>query len=187
MRVVIYDRFSWDADGRTIGDRSDHARTGVCPSTMAGKWWQNSLRRGDLGFNIANRPGLLDLLAAAREKRVDIVLANPWIVSRAVSRIRPGCTEESVPLGSALYPRGWADRDDAHWDEGHHRKDLSRGSSTKTRRGQIGRVKAGRIPGGRCFRSTVPRTANLGSGPSMRRKPLLSDGSVVSTCVVARH
>ena len=151
MRVVIYAQFSSDLqDARSVTDQIMLAR-----EYARHHGWQVVAEFSDAaisGSTLQNRPGLLDLLAAAREKRFDIVLAESLDrLSRSLADTAR-MYEDLSYLGVRLYTLADGLIGTMHIGmKGTIAKIFLEDLAQKTRRGQIGRVKAGRIPGGRCF------------------------------------
>ena len=157
MRVAIYARFSSDLqDVRSITDQVALARE---HATRQG--WQIAAEFTDAaisGASMVNRPGLGDLMRAAEARKFDAVL-----------------TESLDRLSRDLADSAGLHKQLAYWGvrivtlaDGDVNKMLVAvkgllGSmflddlAQKTKRGQVGRVKAGRIPGGRCYGYDVVR------------------------------
>jgi len=157
MRVAIYARFSSDLqDARSITDQIALAR-----QHAAHQGWLVAAEFTDAaisGASMANRAGLRDLMRAAEARRFDAVL-----------------TESLDRLSRDLADSAALHRQLAYW--GVRIVTLADGDVTKilvavkgllgsmflddlaqkTRRGQAGRVRAGRIPGGRCYGYDVVR------------------------------
>ncbi|HEY1243435.1 MAG TPA: recombinase family protein [Hyphomicrobiaceae bacterium] len=157
MRVAIYARFSSDLqDARSITDQLALAR-----EHAARQGWLVVAEFTDAaisGASMANRAGLQDLMRAAQARLLDAVL-----------------TESLDRLSRDLADSAALHRQLAYWGvrivtlaDGDVNKMLVAvkgllGSmflddlAQKTKRGQVGRVKAGRIPGGRCYGYDVVR------------------------------
>ena len=157
MRVAIYARFSSDLqDARSITDQLALAR-----EHAARQGWLVVAEFTDAaisGASMANRPGLQDLMRAAQARLLDAVL-----------------TESLDRLSRDLADSAALHRQLAYWGvrivtlaDGDVNKMLVAvkgllGSmflddlAQKTKRGQVGRVKAGRIPGGRSYGYDVVR------------------------------
>jgi DNA invertase Pin-like site-specific DNA recombinase len=151
MRVAIYARFSSDLqDARSITDQLALAR-----EHAARQGWLVVAEFTDAaisGASMANRPGLQDLMRAAQARLLDAVL-----------------TESLDRLSRDLADCAALHRQLAYWGvrivtlaDGDVNKMLVAvkgllGSmflddlAQKTKRGQVGRVKVGRNPGGRCY------------------------------------
>jgi site-specific DNA recombinase len=151
MRVAIYARFSSELqDVRSITDQVNLAR-----EHAARQGWLVVAEFTDAaisGASMSNRPGLKDLIRAAEAGRFDAVLTESldrlsrdladsaslhkqlgyWGV-RIVTLADGDVTKVLVAIKGLL---GSLFLDDL---------------AQKTKRGQVGRVKAGRIPGGRCY------------------------------------
>jgi site-specific DNA recombinase len=151
MRVAIYARFSSDLqDIRSIADQLALAR-----EHAARQGWHVVTEFTDAalsGASMVNRPGLRDLMRAAEARCFDGVL-----------------TESLDRLSRDLADSAALHRQLAYW--GVRIVTLADGDVTKilvavkgllgslflddlaqkTKRGQVGRVRAGRIPGGRCY------------------------------------
>ncbi len=162
MRVAIYARFSSDLqDVRSITDQLALAR-----EHAARQGWlvvEEFTDAAISGASMVNRPGLQDLIRAAEGRRFDAVL-----------------TESLDRLSRDLADSAALHRQLAYWGvrivtlaDGDVNKMLVAvkgllGSmflddlAQKTKRGQIGRVKAGRIPGGRCYGYDVVRDGQEG-------------------------
>src|SRR5262245_55442534 len=157
MRVAIYARFSSDLqDARSITDQ-----VGLAREHAARQGWLVAAEFTDAaisGASMANRPGLQDLMRTAQARLLDAVL-----------------TESLDRLSRDLADSAALHRQLAYWGvrivtlaDGDVNKMLVAvkgllGSmflddlAQKTKRGQVGRVKAGRIPGGRCYGYDVVR------------------------------
>lgn len=157
MRVAIYARFSSDLqDIRSITDQIALAR-----EHAVRQGWQVVAEFTDAaisGASMVNRPGIRDLMHAAQAHCFDGVL-----------------TESLDRLSRDLADSAALHRQLAYW--GVRIVTLADGDVTKilvavkgllgsmflddlaqkTRRGQVGRVRAGRIPGGRCYGYDVVR------------------------------
>ena len=162
MRVAIYARFSSDLqDARSITDQLALAR-----EHAARQGWfvvQEFTDAAISGASMANRPGLQELMRAAEARRFDAVL-----------------TESLDRLSRDLADSAALHRQLSYWGvrivtlaDGDVNKMLVAvkgllGSmflddlAQKTKRGQVGRVKAGRIPGGRCYGYDVVRDGQEG-------------------------
>jgi DNA invertase Pin-like site-specific DNA recombinase len=151
MRVAIYARFSSDLqDARSITDQLALAREHAARQgwLVVGEFTDAAIS----GASMANRPGLRDLMRTAEARCFDVVL-----------------TESLDRLSRDLADSAALHRQLAYW--GVRIVTLADGDVTKilvavkgllgslflddlaqkTRRGQVGRVRAGRIPGGRCY------------------------------------
>jgi len=162
MRVAIYARFSSDLqDARSITDQVNLAR-----EHAAQQGWLVVAEFTDAaisGASMANRPALKDLIRAAEAGRFDVLLTESldrlsrdladsaalhkqlgyWGV-RIVTLAAGDVTKVLVAIKGLL---GSIFLDDL---------------AQKTKRGQVGRVKAGRIPGGRCYGHDVVQDGDRG-------------------------
>lgn len=151
MRVAIYARFSSDLqDVRSITDQVAAARDHATRQgwLVVGEFADAAIS----GSSLHNRPGLLDLLAAARQRQFDAV------VTESIDRLSRDL-EDIAGLHKRLAYWGVKIMTLADGEVGKlhvglkgiiasiHLDDLAQ----KTRRGQAGRVRAGRIPGGRSY------------------------------------
>lgn len=151
MRVAIYARYSSDLqDARSITDQVALARAYAVRQgwTVVAEFSDAAIS----GASIANRPGLQDLMRAAESGSFDVVLCEALDrVSRDLEDIA-GIYKRLTFRGLQLVTiadgvvgtlhvglRGIVAR--------LYLEDLAQ----KTRRGQIGRARAGRVPGGRCY------------------------------------
>ncbi|KAB2913584.1 MAG: recombinase family protein [Hyphomicrobiaceae bacterium] len=151
MRVAIYARFSSDLqDVRSITDRVAAARD---HATRQG--WQVVSEFSDAaisGASLHNRPGLLDLLAAAQGREFDAVLTESIDrLSRDLEDIA-GLHKRLAYWGVKIVTLADGEVGKLHVGlkgiiASVYLDDLAQ----KTRRGQVGRVRAGRIPGGRSY------------------------------------
>ncbi len=151
MRTAIYARFSSDLqDNRSIADQIALARkyAETRGLSVAGIYEDAAIS----GSSVLNRPGLMRLMADAEAKRFDV------LVTESIDRL-----SHSQADIAALYERltflgiRVETLADGAVSEIHvglkgtmaalFLKDLAQ----KTRRGQVGRVKAGRIPGGKSY------------------------------------
>jgi site-specific DNA recombinase len=151
MRVAIYARYSSDLqDPRSIADQ-----VSACRQRAEREGWTASADFSDAaisGAAIANRPGLQDLMRAAESGAFDVV------VTESLDRLSRDI-EDLAHIHKRLAYHGVRVSTLADGEVGTlhvglrgivgklYLEDLAQ----KTRRGQVGRVRAGRIPGGRCF------------------------------------
>lgn len=151
MRAVIYARFSSELqDARSITDQVALARKYVATRgfNTAGVYED----AGISGASVINRPGLQRLLADAAAAKFDL------LVTESLDRLSRSQADIAVIYERLLFLGVRVETlADGHVNEMHvglkgtmsalFLKDLAQ----KTRRGQVGRVKAGRIPGGRSY------------------------------------
>jgi site-specific DNA recombinase len=167
MRAVIYARYSSDLQSESSVE--DQVR--LCQERVERDGYKMTQVFSDYaisGSSLVNRPGMLSLMAAAKDGMFDLVCAE------ALDRISRD--QEDI---AAIYKRlAHADVKIVTLTEGEVNelhvglkgtmnalflKDLA----VKTRRGQRGRVEAGKIPGGNSYGYTIVRR-------------LLADGSVTT-------
>lgn len=151
MRAAIYARFSSELqDARSITDQVAQARKYLETRGMQASGIYEDA--GISGASVINRPGLQRLLADAAAEKFDILVTESLDrLSRSQADIA-SLYERLCFLGIRVETLA-----DGHVSEIHvglkgtmsalFLKDLAQ----KTRRGQVGRVKAGRIPGGRSY------------------------------------
>jgi DNA invertase Pin-like site-specific DNA recombinase len=151
MRVAIYSRYSSDLqDPRSISDQINAAR-----EHAQRQGWTIVSEHKDAaisGATIHNRPGLAELMLRATKKEFDAVLTE------SLDRL----SRDQEDLANIYKRLQFADIKIVTLADGDVGKmhvgikgmlasmfldDLAQ----KTKRGQVGRVKAGRIPGGRCY------------------------------------
>ncbi len=151
MRVAIYSRYSSDLqDPRSISDQLDAAR-----EHAQRQGWTIVAEHQDAaisGATIHNRPGLAELMRRAAKKDFDAVLTE------SLDRL----SRDQEDLANIYKRLQFAEVKIVTLADGDVGKmhvgikgmlasmfldDLAQ----KTKRGQVGRVKAGRIPGGRCY------------------------------------
>ena len=151
MRAAIYARFSSDLqDARSITDQVTLARQYASSRglSIAGVYEDAAIS----GASVLNRPGLQRLLKDAEARQIDVVVTESLDrLSRSQADIA-ALYERLSFLGLRIETLA-----DGHVSEIHvglkgtmaalFLKDLAQ----KTRRGQVGRVKAGRIPGGKSY------------------------------------
>lgn len=151
MRVAIYARFSSELqDERSITDQISAAHE---HANRHG--WSVTAVHSDAaisGSSLKNRPGLLDLIAAAQEHRFDTVLTESLDrLSRDLADIAALYRDLSF-LGIRIVTLADGEVGTMHVGlKGIVSQMFLADLAQKTRRGQVGRVKAGRIPGGRCY------------------------------------
>lgn len=151
MRVAIYARYSSDLqDGRSITDQVSVAR-----ERADREGWQVVATFSDAaisGASLHNRPGLADLMAAARAGAFDAVLTESLDrLSRDLEDIA-GVHKRLAYLGIKIITLADGEVGKMHVGlKGLIASIFLEDLAQKTRRGQAGRVKAGRIPGGRCY------------------------------------
>jgi DNA invertase Pin-like site-specific DNA recombinase len=150
MRIAIYARFSSDLqDARSIVDQvalaKEHARR---------QGWEVMAQFSDAaisGDSLHNRPGVREMMMAAKE-RIDAVLTESLDrLSRDLEDIA-GMYKRLAFWGVKIMTLADGEVGKLHVGlkgliANLYLEDLAQ----KTRRGQIGRVRAGRIPGGRCY------------------------------------
>jgi site-specific DNA recombinase len=151
MRVAIYARFSSDLqDIRSIADQIEAARDHV-----RRQGWQIVAEFSDAaisGSSLHNRPGLLDLMVAAQARQFDAVLTESIDrLSRDLEDIA-GLYKRLSYVGVKIITLADGEVGKLHVGlkgiiASIYLDDLAQ----KTRRGQVGRVRAGRIPGGKCY------------------------------------
>ena len=151
MRAVLYARFSSELqDARSITDQVSLARRYA--DTRGLKVVAVHEDAGISGASVINRPGLQRLLADAAAQKFDVLVTESLDrLSRSQADIA-ALYERLTFMGVRIETLA-----DGHVSEIHvglkgtmaalFLKDLAQ----KTRRGQMGRVKAGRIPGGRSY------------------------------------
>ena len=151
MRAVIYARFSSDLqDNRSITDQVSMARkyAEMRGLTLASVYEDAAIS----GASLINRPGLQRLLVDAAAQKFNVLVTESLDrLSRSQADIA-ALYERLCFLGVRIETLA-----DGHVSEIHvglkgtmsalFLKDLAQ----KPRRGQMGRVKAGRIPGGRSY------------------------------------
>ena len=152
MRVAIYARFSSDQQNpRSIADQVALARSYAEAKGMTViEVYEDA---GISGRSMFNRPGLLRLIRDAEAGGFDVVLTESLDRLSRSQADTPALYEKLSFHGVRIETLA----DGGVISEMHvglkgtmsalFLKDLAQ----KTRRGQIGRVKAGRIPGGRCY------------------------------------
>lgn len=151
MRAAIYTRFSSALqDQRSLGDQE-----ALCRARAESEGWEVVAVFADAAISGAamhNRPGLLDMMIWAKERRIDIV------VTEAIDRLSrdlediAGLHKQLTHWGVKIVTLADGAIDMMHVGlkgliSNLYLVDLAQ----KTRRGQLGRARAGRIPGGLCF------------------------------------
>ena len=151
MRAVLYARFSSELqDARSITDQVNLARRYA--ETRGLNVVAVHEDAGISGASVINRPGLQRLLADAAAQKFDVLVTESLDrLSRSQADIAT-LFERLTFMGVRIETLA-----DGHVNEMHvglkgtmsalFLKDLAQ----KTRRGQVGRVKAGRIPGGKSY------------------------------------
>lgn len=151
MRSAIYARFSSDLqDIRSITDQVNLARrySETRGLTTVGTYED----AGISGASMANRPGLQRLLSDAAARHFDVVVTESLDrLSRSQADIAM-LYERLTFLGVRIETLADGVVSEIHVGlKGTMAALFLKDLAQKTRRGQIGRVKAGRIPGGRCY------------------------------------
>ena len=160
MRVAIYARYSSDLqDGRSIADQVSVAR-----DRAAREGWQVAAVFSDAaisGASLHNRPGLADMMAAAKAGGFDAVLTESLDrLSRDLEDIA-GVHKRLAYAGIKIITLADGEVGKMHVGlKGLIASIFLEDLAQKTRRGQVGRVKAGRIPGGRCYGYDVVTTGS---------------------------
>ena len=188
MRVAIYARFSSDLqDARSITDQIGAAR-----DHAARQGWVVVAGFSDAaisGSSLHNRPGLLDLLVAAQQRRFEAVLTESIDrLSRDLEDIA-GLHKRLAYWGVKIITLADGEVGKLHVGlkgiiASIYLDDLAQ----KTRRGQVGRVKAGRIPGGRCYGYDVVRESDdRGRRTISEAEAEIVDASSANTLTVSRR
>ena len=170
MRVTIYSRYSSDLqDPRSLADQ-----TAACRRRAAREGWTVTAEFSDAaisGASMINRPGLRDLMTAAERGDFDAVLCDLHRLSRDMEDIA-GLHKRLAFKGIEIITLADGSVSKLHMGfraiiASTFLDDLAQ----KTRRGQAGRVRAGYIPGGRCYGyDIVAEGAQRGAAPSMASK-----------------
>ena len=151
MRVAIYARFSSDLqDIRSITDQVAAARDHASRQgwTVVAEFCDAAIS----GSSLHNRPGLLDLMVAAQGQQFDAVLTESIDrLSRDLEDMA-GLYKRLAYVGVKIVTLADGEVGKLHVGlkgiiASIYLDDLAQ----KTRRGQVGRVKAGRIPGGKSY------------------------------------
>jgi site-specific DNA recombinase len=151
MRCAIYARYSSDLqDVRSIADQIAAAHTHA-----QRQGWQIVAEFSDAaisGSSLHNRPGLLDLMVAAHAKTFDCVLTESLDrLSRDLEDIA-GIHKRLGFLGIKIVTLADGEVGKIHVGiKGMIAELYLADLAQKTKRGQVGRLKAGRIPGGICY------------------------------------
>jgi len=151
MRAAIYARFSSDLqDERSITDQITLARKYV--ETRGLTLTQTYQDAAISGASTMNRPGLQNLLADALVGRFNIIVTESLDrLSRSQADIA-SLYERLTFLGVRIEPLADGAVSEIHVGlKGTMAALFLKDLAQKTRRGQVGRVKAGRIPGGKSY------------------------------------
>lgn len=165
MKVALYARYSSDLqDKRSIDDQLASLR-----GVLGTRGWNEVAAFGDAGVSgaaIANRPGVLALLAAAEAGTFDIVFVEAL---DRLSRDQEGTAHIFKRLsyaGVLLETLSEGQISELHVGlAGTMNQLFLRELGNKTRRGLVARVKAGRSAGGRCFGYAVRSVGGLEINP----------------------
>jgi DNA invertase Pin-like site-specific DNA recombinase len=158
MRVACYARFSSELqDRRSISDQLAALKDYV--ARQAG--WQIVEEFTDAaisGASIHNRPGVQQLLASAKARAFDVVLTESMDrLSRDLAD-SAAIHKQLAFIGVPIVTLADGEMDKTRVAiKGLVASIFLDDLAQKTRRGQAGRVKAGRIPGGRCYGYDVLR------------------------------
>ncbi len=157
MRCAIYARYSSDLqDARSITDQVALAR-----AHAQRQGWAVVAEYSDAaisGSSLNNRPGLHDLLEAAQAKAFDAVLTESLDrLSRDLEDIA-GLHKRLGFLGIKIVTLADGEVGKLHVGiKGMIAELYLADLAQKTKRGQMGRLKAGRIPGGNCYGYAIVR------------------------------
>ena len=151
MRAAIYARFSSDLqDLRSIADQVELARRYAEGRSLnvVGVYDDAAIS----GASTLNRPGLLRLIADAQARRFDAIVTESLDrLSRSQADIA-ALFEKLQFLGVRIETLADGPVSEIHVGlKGTMSALFLKDLAQKTRRGQIGRVKAGRIPGGKSY------------------------------------
>jgi len=151
MRCAIYARFSSDLqDARSITDQ-----TFLCRERAERDGWTVVAAYSDAaisGATLHNRPGLLDCVMAAKEKKFDILLTESLDrLSRDLEDIA-GLHKRFRFWGVKIVTLADGEVGQIHVGlKGLIASMFLEDLAMKTRRGHIGRLKAGRVPGSKLY------------------------------------
>ena len=151
MRAAIYARFSSELqDARSITDQVALARKYL--ETRGLKAAGTYEDAGISGASVINRPGLQRLLADAAAAKIDVLVTESLDrLSRSQADIA-ALYERLCFLGVRIETLADGAVSEIHVGlKGTMSALFLKDLAQKTRRGQVGRVKAGRIPGGRSY------------------------------------
>lgn len=151
MRIAIYSRFSSELqDARSIVDQASAAR-----SYAEKHGWSVVVEFSDAaisGASLHNRPGLAALMSAAHSRGFDAVVTESIDrLSRDLEDIA-GLYKRLDFLGVKIFTLADGEIGKLHVGlKGMIASMFVDDLALKTRRGQIGRAKSGRVPGGNCY------------------------------------
>jgi DNA invertase Pin-like site-specific DNA recombinase len=151
MRCAIYSRYSSELqDVRSIADQ-----VALCRDRAQREGWVVTAEFSDAaisGASMANRPGLQDLMHAAEASAFDAVITESLDrLSRDLEDLA-GTFKRLAYRGIRIVTLADGEVGTLHVGlRGVVAKLYLEDLAQKTRRGQVGRVRAGRIPGGRCY------------------------------------
>jgi DNA invertase Pin-like site-specific DNA recombinase len=163
MRAAIYARFSSDLqDARSITDHVALARKYAESRglTLAGVYEDAAIS----GASVINRPGLQRLLADAAARKLEVLVTESLDrLSRSQADIA-ALYERLTFLGIRIETLADGLVSEIHVGlKGTMAALFLKDLAQKTKRGQIGRVKAGRIPGGKSYGyNVVPSSEDRG-------------------------
>lgn len=151
MRVAIYARFSSDfQDPRSITDQVSAAREHAAKNgwTVVAQFCDAAIS----GAALHNRPGVLDMMMAAKDRQFEAVLTESLDrLSRDLEDIA-GLHKRLSYWGVKIVTLADGEVGKIHVGlKGMIASLFLDDLAQKTRRGQVGRVNAGRIPGGLCY------------------------------------
>ena len=160
MRTVIYARYSSDLQSETSID--DQIR--ICRERAE----RDGLSVIDVhtdyaisGGSLANRPGMLALLDAAKHNSFDIVIAEALDRISRDQEDTAAIYKRLTHAGVRIVTIAEGEINELHVGlKGTMNALFLKDLAQKTRRGQRGRVEAGKIPGGNSFGYTIVRTMN---------------------------
>ncbi len=174
MRAAIYARFSSDLqDLRSIADQVDLARRYAEGRGLPVVEVYDDAAIS--GASTLNRPGLLRLIAAAQARRFDVIITESLDrLSRSQADIA-SLYEKLQFLGVRIETLADGAVSEIHVGlKGTMSALFLKDLAQKTRRGQIGRVKAGRIPGGKSYGYDVLKDGDERGRRAINRPPHLS-------------
>ncbi len=161
-RAALYARFSSDLqDARSITDQM-----ALCRAKAATEGWDISGEYSDAaisGAALHNRPGLLDLVMAAKAKAFDVVITESLDrLSRDLEDIA-GLHKRLSFWGVRIVTLADGEVNKLHVGvKGLISSIFLDDLAQKTRRGHIGRLNAGRIPGGKLYGYDVVKGGEMG-------------------------
>lgn len=164
MRVAIYARYS----SHLQNERSVDDQIAVCEERCAAEGWTVVRRYFDKaisGKSMVNRPGLLDMLEAAQRQEFDLVVAESLDRISRDQEETAGINKRLKFANVAIHTLSEGRINEMHVGlKGTMNALELQQTAARVRRGQLGSVREGKLPGGKAYGYRTIRTTDNPTG-----------------------